>query len=85
MRLICYLLPALLLSVVPTAHAGWLSDLTKNIGRQTIQPGKTIEQSVQDTAKGIEKRPPSTEHSPSDPCANNPQLPQCVDLKRDTR
>jgi hypothetical protein len=42
--------------------------------------GKTIEKSAQDAGKTIEK-PIIIEHSPSDPCKNNPQLPQCKDIE----
>jgi len=68
-------------------HAGWLEKVTRDVG-------KTIEKSVQDVGKAIEKGThdvgkeienpagPQTEHSPSDPCKNNPQLPQCDAVRK---
>lgn len=77
-----------LCALVPSqdAHAGWLGKITGNVG-------KSIEKSAQDVGKAIERgahdvgRPvenpgrPESEQSPSDPCRNNPQLPQCEALE----
>jgi hypothetical protein len=76
---------AVLFGAIDPAQADWFSDLTKNVGKGTANVGKSIEKSVQDTAKGIEKGPPATEQSPSDPCANNRDLPQCRGLKKEGR
>jgi hypothetical protein len=55
-------------------------DAGKTIEKSVQDVGKTIEKSAQDAGKTIEK-PIIIEHSPSDPCKNNPQLPQCKDIE----
>jgi hypothetical protein len=76
---------AFLFSAIYPAQADWLSDISKNFGKKSQDIGRSIEKSVQDTAKSIEKGTPATEQSPSDPCANNRELPQCRDLDKGSR
>jgi hypothetical protein len=52
-------------------------DAGKSIDQSAKDVGKAIEKGLHDTRTTLDKGTQDVEQSPSDPCRNNPNLPQC--------
>jgi hypothetical protein len=68
-------------SIAEASAIDWLKDTGKTIEKSVKDVGHAAEKAVQDAGKAIGKGTQDVEQSPSDPCRNNPDLPQCDALK----